>query len=325
MALPRNRRQLKDWALRKLGSPVIDINISSDQCEDRLCEALDYFASYHYDGVEEVYLKHKITASVLHFSAAVVNNFEIGETLIGLTSGAKIEFIDKASDNLSVRVQRIGDIPFVANETIKGQTSGTVAVLRATDFFIPGDIDNEYIPVGDDVISVTEILPLAGGGAYPGEGIWNVKYQFHLNNLPNLVSSDIISYDMFRKHLTLLDFEFNSNPPFGFARTTGKITLQVNWGTDIKVDEYVIVKASKVLNPADYPKVYSEWYVRELAYLLFKLQWGNNLKKYEAISLIGGVTLNGQKIYDEAKEELERLEERLQKEFQLPVGEIFLA
>ena len=63
MAKPASRQELKDYALRRLGSPVIDINVEDLQLEDRLDDALQFFAEYHFDGVERVYNKHLITAT----------------------------------------------------------------------------------------------------------------------------------------------------------------------------------------------------------------------------------------------------------------------
>ena len=63
MAIPSTKATLKSYALRALGHGVIDINISDDQADDRLDEALQYFAHYHYDGVERMYLKHLITTA----------------------------------------------------------------------------------------------------------------------------------------------------------------------------------------------------------------------------------------------------------------------
>ena len=61
MAIPSTKATLKSYCLRALGSGVIDINVSDDQVDDRLDEALQYFAQYHYDGIEKMYLKHLIT------------------------------------------------------------------------------------------------------------------------------------------------------------------------------------------------------------------------------------------------------------------------
>ena len=63
MATPSTRETLKQYCLRNLGKPVIDINVDDDQVEDRLDEALQYFAQYHTDGVERMYLKYLVTES----------------------------------------------------------------------------------------------------------------------------------------------------------------------------------------------------------------------------------------------------------------------
>ena len=65
MAIPSTKATLKSYCLRSLGDGVIDINVSDDQVDDRLDEALQYFAQYHYDGIERMYLKHKITQAEL--------------------------------------------------------------------------------------------------------------------------------------------------------------------------------------------------------------------------------------------------------------------
>ena len=62
MATPSTRETLKQYCLRNLGKPVIDINVDDDKVEDRIDEALQYFAQYHVDGVERMYLKYLVTA-----------------------------------------------------------------------------------------------------------------------------------------------------------------------------------------------------------------------------------------------------------------------
>ena len=63
MAVPTTKSTFKSYCLRALGDGVIDINISDDQADDRIDEALQYFAQYHYDGIERMYLKHLITTA----------------------------------------------------------------------------------------------------------------------------------------------------------------------------------------------------------------------------------------------------------------------
>jgi hypothetical protein len=61
MAQPATRQQFIDYCKRRLGFPVIDINVDDDQVNDRIDDALQFFEDYHFDGVEKIYMKHRIT------------------------------------------------------------------------------------------------------------------------------------------------------------------------------------------------------------------------------------------------------------------------
>ncbi len=61
MAKPTTRATFKNYCLRRLGFPVIDINVDDDQVNDRVDDALQFFEDYHFDGVEKMYMKHQIT------------------------------------------------------------------------------------------------------------------------------------------------------------------------------------------------------------------------------------------------------------------------
>jgi hypothetical protein len=80
MAQPTNREEFKDYCLRKLGSPVIEINVSDEQVEDRIDEAISFFRDYHYDGSQLVYLKHALTQQELD-----QGYIEVPPRLLGVT------------------------------------------------------------------------------------------------------------------------------------------------------------------------------------------------------------------------------------------------
>ena len=61
MAVPTTRAEFKEYCLRALGKPVIEINVDDDQVEDRIDEAIKYYWDYHFDGSEKIYYKHQIT------------------------------------------------------------------------------------------------------------------------------------------------------------------------------------------------------------------------------------------------------------------------
>lgn len=65
MAVPSTRSEFKEFCLRKLGKPVIEINVDDDQVEDRIDESLKYYYDYHFDGSEKIYYKHEISANTI--------------------------------------------------------------------------------------------------------------------------------------------------------------------------------------------------------------------------------------------------------------------
>jgi len=62
MAVPTTRDEFKEYCLRKLGKPVIEINVDDDQVDDRIDEALRYYWDYHFDGTDKIYYKHQVTS-----------------------------------------------------------------------------------------------------------------------------------------------------------------------------------------------------------------------------------------------------------------------
>lgn len=96
MAQPTNKTTLKDYCLRSLGFPVIDINVDDDQLDDRIDDALQMFRDYHYDGTETMYLVHKVTnADILNKYITLCDNiigvarvFPFSGTSISSTSGS---------------------------------------------------------------------------------------------------------------------------------------------------------------------------------------------------------------------------------------------
>ena len=61
MAKPTTRQELKDYCLRQLGAPVLEVNVDDDQVDDLMDDALQLFNERHFDGVERMYLKYKLT------------------------------------------------------------------------------------------------------------------------------------------------------------------------------------------------------------------------------------------------------------------------
>ena len=89
MAQPTNRTEFREWCLRKLGKPVIEINVDIDQTEDRIDEAIAYWNDYHFDGTEKTFLKHVITQDDIDNGYIIVPENIIGVVnIFNLTSSA---------------------------------------------------------------------------------------------------------------------------------------------------------------------------------------------------------------------------------------------
>ena len=78
MAVPNSKDTLKEYCLRRLGKPVIEINIDDDQMDDRIDEALMFYQDYHFDGVQDMFLKHEITATDISNEYITIANDYIG-------------------------------------------------------------------------------------------------------------------------------------------------------------------------------------------------------------------------------------------------------
>jgi hypothetical protein len=303
------RSGLKDYALRALGAPVLEINVDDDQIEDRIDEALDYWKLYHYEGVEQIYLKQQIRASEIVLTTSVAANFRLAERITGVTSGATAEVCQESSRTSSGTLLLVRNISgtFTPGEAITGANSGTNATTSSITL---REYDNRYIEVPDYVWGVTKIL--SAGQASSSKNIFDLQYQLRLNDLYDLTSTSLIYYKTVMSHLALLDLELNGHQGFRFNRLNGRLYLDANWATDFILGDYIIVQSYRAMDPTTWSKVYNEPWLKHYVTALFKKQWATNIKKFSGIQLPGGVTLDGDKLYDEATTEIKELEDELQ-------------
>lgn len=304
-----SRETLKQYALRALGSPVLEINVDDDQLEDRIDEALEHWRKYHYDGVEQIYMKAQIRASEIVLTTSVAGNYQLAERVTGATSGAYATVVRETARLSSGTLLLVKDIvgTFQTGEVITGSVSGQVAT---TSTITKREYDNKYLEVSDLVYGVTKILSI--GQASSSKNIFDLQYQLRLNDLYDLTSTSLIYYKTVMSHLALLDLELNGHTSFRFNRRTNRVHLDINWEQDIPLGDYVIVQGYRALDPNEFTKVWNEAWLKQYVTALFKKQWATNIKKFSGIQLPGGVTLDGDKLYDEATTEIKELEDSLQ-------------
>ena len=307
-----SREDLKQYCLRALGAPVLEINVDDEQLDDRIDDALEYWRQYHSDGIEQIYMKQMITASEITLTTSDAGLFSIGETVTGSTSHATaivtLEGLRTPIDATLLVYKIVGT--FIAGETITGSNSNTTAVL-ATNPVLKGVYDNQYIQVPDLVYGVTSILPIGNTYQNSQNLFNNIQYQLRLNSFADLSSLSMIYYTVAMSYLDLVNFELTRTPTIRFNRYQGRLMLDINWETEIFVGQYIVAQCYRALDPVVFNKVWGEIWLKHYTTALFKKNWGTNLKKFSGMLLPGGVQIDGQAMYDEAVGELKDLEDEL--------------
>lgn len=165
MGVPSSREQLKDWCLRQLGWPVIEINVDDDQVDDRIDEALQYFQDFHFDGVEKWYLKHQITQENKD------NGWiPITENIIGVTRIFPISSSNATVNMFDLRYQlRLHELYDFTSTSYINYTL-TMQHLRTLEMLFSGEIpvrfnrhtDRLYIDVNWEQMNVGEYFIIEG-------------------------------------------------------------------------------------------------------------------------------------------------------------------
>lgn len=242
MAQPTSRTEFKEWCLRKLGKPVIEINVDDDQVDDRIDEALAYYWDYHFDGTEKIYYKYQITDQ---------------------------------------------------------------------------DKINKYITIPENIIGAVNIFDLSSS-IVTGSGMFNVQYQFVLNNIYELVNFELVHFWMAMEHIQFMEKMLVGSQPIRYNRNMNRLYIDTNWER-MQTGSYIIVEAYQIVDPADYVDVWKDRWLQNYATAKIKYQWGSNLTKFADMQLPGGIKFNGEKIMNDAENDIKKMEEEMISSYSLPV------
>ena len=267
MATPASRANLKEYALRALGKPVIEINVDDDQLEDRIDEAVQYFQQYHYDGIRRTYLKYKLTAA--------------DKTRLSAINGETESATDLKDNSVSTTWYE----------------------------------DRNFLVVPQSIISVINIFPFSDKGNL---NLFDVRYQLRLNDLYDFSSTSVINYDVVLRHLDFLDHILVGEKPLRYNQLDNRLYIDMDWANDLDVDEYLIIDCYRKLDPATFTDVFNDIWVKRYTTQKFKLQWGQNLSKFAGVTMIGGVSLNGNEIMQQAEAEIMKLEQEVRTNYEEP-------
>ena len=119
------------------------------------------------------------------------------------------------------------------------------------------------------------------------------------------------------RHLDFLDHILVGEKPLRFNQHENRLYIDMDWTNDLQTDEWLVIEAYRKLDPATYTDVWNDIYLKRYTTQLFKKQWGANLSKFNGVTMVGGVTLNGQQIYSEAQADLDKLEKEIRESYEL--------
>ena len=200
MAKPATRQELIDYCKRRLGAPVLEINVDDDQIDDLVDDTFQFFNERHMDGVEKTYLKYKLSQ----------NDIDRGKAS-GTTQGTSTTL------------------------TRTSRTDSTTGGTTETHYFYE---NKNFIPVPDSVIGINGVFKFDTSSI--SGGMFSIKYQLFLNDLYNFNSVDLLQYAMTKTYLEDIDFLLTTDKKIRFNQRQDRLYLDIDWGAQTADDYLVI-------------------------------------------------------------------------------------
>jgi len=368
--------KLTEYCLRKLGKPVINIEIDDTQIKDRVNDAIKFFVERHFDGVQEIYFKKTIlpkdiTNGYLTIDGDIV---AVVEYLSKNNTSSK-EIFDNAEYNFMDEYHRrkgtsggSGLVDYYLTQSyittlrlITGTPNISYSFNKATNRFYPRDnftsigssnLLGSTIDMGDwdtinSLLSVNDVMypngemegsiitSAAAGvfgitqtvdtkfyvrGTYTGvvilqAGTYTGDVILELTDRSGtVVNTQTVSLDSkWSQNFVTATFNANNindlilNIRSVTAAAGADETFYVHNTISLYKNNYVVLKGYRAVG-VDNTDIFEDIYLQRLATAYIKLQWANNTKKYSGVQLPGGITMNGQELFQEAQDEINLLE-----------------
>lgn len=299
-----NRQEFAEYCLRGLGGGVINIEISEDQLSDRVEEAIEYYTEYHYDGIYQDYVVKKIVGTSLTVADASV--FNVGEIIYCTAKNISsvISEINLSSNTITLVASQH---PFNSALAIGDVITNKINTQTITAITL-GDGDKGYIELDNNVVGVSKIINLTSIIS-TGDFMFNAQYQIMMSEIQNLTSGGTQYLYGMMQYLGHLDYILRKERDFRFNRRMGKVYIDVNWKSDLKIGDYCAIEVYRMLDDSTYSKMLNDRWLKKYATALIKRQVAVNTKKYEGMALPGGLKYNSQQMFDEAEKEIQLLED----------------
>jgi hypothetical protein len=263
MAKPSSRATLAEYALRKLGAPVLEINVDDDQIDDLIDDTMQFFNERASDGYIRTFLKYK-------FDQATV---------------------DAMTEDTTETITQVG--------------------ARAGQFFT----QNNFITMPEHVTSVIKIFDFTSKNT---TNLFDVRYQWRLNDLWDLTQTEILTYEMVNRRLEDIYFLLEGQKQIRFQTRGDRLYMDLDFKTDVNDGDFIVFDCYRALDPSSFTTLYDDIFVKRYVTQLIKRQWGQNLSKFKGAQLPGGITMNGDEIYQQAQNELDKIEDQMLTTYEIP-------
>jgi|TARA_R100000027_G_scaffold31420_1_gene23042 hypothetical protein len=281
MAKPTTKQELKDYCLRQLGAPVLEINVADEQVDDLLDDTIQFFNERHFDGVEKTYLKYQISQDDIDRGRGGTSSAGITTTGVGIVT----------TTGTSTNISGFGTVTSNFYET------------------------SNFIQVPDSVIGIEKIFKFDTSSI--SGGMFSIKYQLFLNDLYFFNSVDLLTYRMTKSYLEDIDFLLTTDKQVRFNQRQNRLYLDIDWNAQ-EVNNFLVIECYRAMDPENFSKVYNDSFVKRYLTAAIKKQWGQNLIKFQGVKLPGGVELNGRAIYEDGQRELDEIKQKMSSDYELP-------
>lgn len=286
MAKPTSRQELVEYALRRLGAPVLEINVADEQLDDILDDTIQYFQERHYDGVIRTYLKYAFTEDDIRRGA---------------------EYNPFVNPGIST-----------ASQVYPGNTQATTNTYIENSNYI--QIPDHIIGV-EKVMTPPEATGSTSfpGGFYPGLGAGGaVPYGTgYLGGMGLWGGGGMTDFYIAQQYYSTYNFLFNPAAPIRFNKRQDRLYLDINW-SKLTAGEVIVIECYRALDPEHFCQIYNDSWVKKYLVAAIKKQWGQNLIKFTGTKLPGGIEMNGRQLYDDGVRELEEIKQDMSSTYELP-------
>jgi hypothetical protein len=311
MAAPATRQEFKDYCLRRLGHPVIQINVDDDQVEDRIDDALQFFHDYHFEGCEKIYMKHRFTQEDIDRKWIYCPDpvlFVIGVMPFD-DSNSSINMFDL---RYQLRLHDLYDFTSVSYVSYEI----TMQHIRTLNLLFSGTPQFRFNRHHNRLFLDIDWQRDATVGEYV------VVECYRKMNPDSVTLTGTFTATNTSNTVTGTGTKFDQEIVEGDIITIGGTDLQVNRINSPTELSLISTPASNITSAtavkAGMSDVWDDRFLKRYATALIKYQWGTNLSKFAGIQMPGGVTLDGPRIMEEAQREIDKIEEEMQSYNVLP-------